>query len=100
MNAVLGAMRPVFAILGWIGLVAWILSGLLMLGWYFEWLDTYFLWRYFAFIVGFLTAPFIPLAVIAEWLWHGWPTEVGWLFFASVCGNSNSPLRKIGQEID
>lgn len=62
------------------GSVAWLIGDIMMGAWYIEWLDTYFLWRFLALSLGFLTALLIPLAVMIEWLWHGWPAHITWGF--------------------
>ena len=68
------------------------IGGLAMLGWYIAWLDDYFLWRYVAYFIGFFTFPLVLVAVLVEWLWHGWPAEVTRWFILSMSGCTLSAL--------
>lgn len=95
-----------FQILQGIGVAAWLLGGILMVGWYIAWLDAHLLWRYLASLVGILTIPLIPIAVLIEWVWHGWPTEITWWFsmswsgmvFSALAGFARRSL--LGQTVD
>ena len=66
--------------------VAWLFGAICMVGWYVNWLGVHFLWRYVADVLGVLTIPLIPIAVLIEWLWHGWPTEVMWWLILASAG--------------
>jgi hypothetical protein len=59
-----------------ISVISYILACIMALGWQIEWLDKYFLWRFAADIIGFITIPLFPIYTIIEWLWHGWPSDV------------------------
>lgn len=90
-----------------IGFIFTIIGGILAWGWYIEWLLD-FLWKYVAYFLGFITIPLLPLAVLIEFFWHGWPKEVAFAFIMNISGIIilvisgilYSKVRSIGNDAD
>lgn len=82
-------MYKLIATLSVIGMVlgygVWFLGSFLCYGWYNGWLAENFMWRLVASVVAMVTFPLMPLAIIIEWLWHGWPRELT-VIFAMIVG--------------
>jgi len=76
---------PLF-VLRVVGFTSTIIGAILACGWYIEWLDVNFLWKYVAYFIGFITIPLLPLAVLIEFFWHSWPKEVTFAFIANISG--------------
>jgi len=58
-----------------------------MVFWYVDWLDKYFLWVIIAFVLGILTFPLLPIAILIELSWHGWPhlmTQLSPILFSAI----------------
>jgi len=79
-------LATIFKVGGWVATFMWLGGALWILGWYDNWLDQYFLWRFVAHFIAFVTFPLVELAVIVEWIWHGWPHDVTVGFTVSLVG--------------
>lgn len=82
-TAAVGNLAVIGMVLGYGG---WILGSFLCYGWYCGWLDEHFFWRFAAYIIAMISFPLIPLAILIEWLWHGWPRELTLFFLMIVVG--------------
>jgi hypothetical protein len=62
--------------------------------WYIRWADQYlpseftyyYSRKFWVYLLSIMTFPTIPLVVLIEWFWHGWPTEISWGFSSWVSG--------------
>jgi len=85
-----------------VGFIIGIYGLLQCFGWYYGWLDKYFLWDHIAFIVAAITSPMMVIAFLIEWVWHKFPM----LFVAGIVnvviggliGGFGNMLRKKGTQ--
>ena len=77
------------------GLLLILMGFALTVHWYVAWLEQYFPWSplsyYFPpgvgiYLLAILTSLAVPVAVVVEWIWHGWPREPTWGFFSWLVG--------------
>lgn len=86
-----GVLRRIARVVG-LGLI--VLAIGLTGRWYVAWLKQYVTGNLESwtpqglgtYLVAILSAPAIPIVILLEWFWHGWPGELTWGFLSWVFG--------------